>query len=1575
MSFSTDYLVSEALAAWITDDLNRSTDFAREGLPDCDIPRLMAALASAPAFQPSQFSLALVGFGLTTADLQQIAAANNLLELSGLTNDLHEATEWRNRRDLHPRIVALARGYNPSVHGLQFFARASSSTLAKKLLSWAQRQSAFQATPPHRDLLETLATRPGLSALRSLDGVARFLSAWSSDAGHGINAPREALPELGLLADPKLFEADDLGRALERNLQIRESVTVLTPGEIRQLRVRAARYNSEERRRALVDALDRLAAFRRGAPDGWLTVTDAELLVRPPRDVKAPNAGSPEDAPTPPVSESTESEDAVFTETAIDALLSGQQDDLDAIGSALDEAWAQFEENNDTLVAVANTSRGAVQLGSAVDPNLLAWVRTFCAADRFGGLVETEVLDLQQALERSADCDPVFILPEEIWRRDGRSYSMEDLLAGWDQVLQPANGTASLVEIWRRFVTLRTTLAGSIRQLVIHPREWLDTHSHVSITCRDYLDTARDLYHSVQQNYQIIWSQSRDWAQATLDALLSLDIVQVRMQSDGRTSAKAVMLPLHPLHLWRYSRLGSVLRGFTDSHAFEEADRAALIEELRRPEHFLSVVRVGATPAGRGLNQLLPVANDIHGLATFENLHNAVSSADGVETLVQALDHYILLYPNHSRPLRVAVINAPEPAKLLERLVKLLDERRHGPERLLGVEVDIVATEGHRDRLIAAATLDGRAQDLVHEKVAAGRLDLRVSERQAADLRSLINVELADRCYHVVALFDEASISIRRRRVERLLPMSPLCVRNEIVVDNMLGDISLSPHPGEPPFSDFVTMIQELEREQRDSTMFAAADADALRATIDALVTGPAPKARWAMLADRALPSEDGMQAVRLLARTEGRRQVLICAGDHGRLARLIYREFQECNLSLSPEMLDELLRQGANLVGAGLLDVIKKQTGQPDRAKVIGFIGMLLAARQAYREDPRCLVAAVDSRIARLWLRLAPNRSSERCDLLALRYDEDAGFRLTCIEVKTTLDTARSDEAELLDRAARQIVATASVIDSALNGQRARDEQNAFAAPRLEMLKEVLVRAALSRWSGPTEDDLRRRFWGPKLRDLFNGSEVQPVRVDGDVVLVKLRSVDDAQDRVLRRADDQAGVPIRVRTVTEPLAELLLTNPIEGAGQRPRPAGPAHAGGQQEAPQPAFANRAGSVPSPPSPARPLVAEVAQSSAGNTEADSARPAPPSPRAAPQNSNTPPAIAPQDGEDSWPPPLNSLGMIGQIEAAQELVSLARRSQGWGTRFPDKLFVGPAGVGKSTLARRLGEDLLRLSPILFNGADLRRPEMIVDRLREDGKVPAQVSGTVVVQPCLVFIDEVHAIPQTVATALLSALDDRRTTTVDNVVYDFRQVVFLLATTDPGRLSEAFLSRPTRTTLQSYSLTEMAGIVWLHARDHLDGAELPRDACVEIAARMQCSPRPSVNILDPLTAHFYTLIETDLGVAPTRQQVAARMTAEAIGAWFEARGVDSNGLNTLHREYLTILRTRGAAPEDELRRSLGISNRSDFVEVTEYLTRLGLVQTGQGGRSLTSEGRRWMSLSGRIDLRDRISRRLPI
>jgi Holliday junction resolvasome RuvABC ATP-dependent DNA helicase subunit len=109
------------------------------------------------------------------------------------------------------------------------------------------------------------------------------------------------------------------------------------------------------------------------------------------------------------------------------------------------------------------------------------------------------------------------------------------------------------------------------------------------------------------------------------------------------------------------------------------------------------------------------------------------------------------------------------------------------------------------------------------------------------------------------------------------------------------------------------------------------------------------------------------------------------------------------------------------------------------------------------------------------------------------------------------------------------------------------------------------------------------------------------------------------------------------------------------------------------------------------------------------------------------------------------------------------------------------------------------------------------------------------------------------------------------------------------------------------------------------------------------------------------------------PTKAEVASRMTASAVAAWFEQMlGVDQNGLGPDHIAYLELLRARGAVAEEEIRRALGISNRGDFVIVSEYLARLDLIKVGPGGRSLTSDGRRYLTSPAPLDLRARISRR---
>ncbi len=1577
-----EILVAEALAEWIGAELPHHNDFAREGLPSCDAGHLLRLLLANPRIAAAGFSIAIVGFTERFADIEELASE---LSAHAITDDLHVATDWRNHRETHPRIVALARGYNPSVHGLDFFARTSSSELAAHLLRWASRQPRYTATPMHAQLLDELTRARSLQGLRSLENVAAFLAAWNM-CPDPVDAPRFALPELGLLPDPGLFEAPDLGKRLARNLAIRTMVTVLAPGEIRQRRERAALYRSPERRAEMDAALDRLEIFRQGEADHGLTLEHAEWIVKPPRELpqiveELTEAAGDGDA----VDDDARSIDQGLHEQEVDALLTGRDEDLDAIGEAIDRAWSEFDEGDDRISGTAETTSGPVNFDVAVNVKALDWARAFCSGNRFGGLIETEVLDFKQALERYPECDPIFLELEDIWRHDGRKFSFEQLLDGWDRAVGTEAGRP-LAAIWREFIGRRIALAEYTRQLLVHPREFLDTHGEARGICADYLALASELYAAVQSRFPVVSDESPEWAQATLDALLSMDLLQVRIrQGTDFVSSKAVMLPLHPLHLWRYFRIGQMLRAFARDRGLAPADRAALLFELQRVEQFLSVVRAGRAPANRGLDQVLPVANHIEGLglATFENLRNAISNADGVETLARAVSHFALLYPNHIRPLRLALVNPPEPTRIVERMVRLLDEHP-GNDGIGRIEIDVFCTDGHRDRLAAAALLEGDAQDLIYEKVASERLELRVASTPGGSLADLINTGLGNQRFHILGLFDESSIAIRKQRIDTILRMSPFCVRNEITVDGILGGISLRPHPGEPPFSDFVLMIQARQGERLDSAMYAAADADDLRALTDLLVTGDDPAARWIMLADRALPREAGMQSVRLLERPEGKRQILLAAGDYDRLADAMEIAFQRCNLPVGRRELAAVLRQGAHLVGGGLLDLIRKQTGDADSANVVGFVGMLLAARDIRRRDPDSLVASVDSRVARLWLRLGIERSLNRCDLLALKRTPEGVFVFTTLEVKTTLDAALSDEEPRVEAAVRQVESTAQVIRSALR----LDEGDVFSAPRLEMLKEVLVRAAGVQWQTEEADAEHRRRWGPWLKELFDNESPPLVRVESEVVLVKLR----ANREPVRKQLHVDGIEAVLSTITEPLARQLLGIDEEPAGDpesdRRRPAGEGGDGGLDASPRPSSADKSAARPdaSAPAPALALTHPLDPLATGR---DAGRRSDP-----PENETVPDSVigpepatsvpaAPQAAarpaqtNDGWPPQVNALGMIGQNEVARELADLAAKSKGWNERFPDKLLVGPAGVGKTSLAYEVSTQFLGLTPVLFNGADLRRPEMIVERLVKTGSIPPDAPGsaeTIVVDPCVVFVDEVHAIASSVATALLSALDERRTTTVDNTVYSFEKVVFLLATTDPGKLSEAFLSRPTRTSLRPYSLEEIAGIVWLRARGMLDQADLSHDACLEIAARMQASPRPSVQILQTLIASFYTRAQAEGdGATPTRRDVAARMNAVDVGLWFaETLQVDANGLRPIHLELLALLSQRGAVSEEEIKRSLSISNRGDFVEIVAYLSRLGLIKVGAGGRSLTREGRRYVVEGDKINLRDLIAAR---
>jgi hypothetical protein len=203
---------------------------------------------------------------------------------------------------------------------------------------------------------------------------------------------------------------------------------------------------------------------------------------------------------------------------------------------------------------------------------------------------------------------------------------------------------------------------------------------------------------------------------------------------------------------------------------------------------------------------------------------------------------------------------------------------------------------------------------------------------------------------------------------------------------------------------------------------------------------------------------------------------------------------------------MSRLLHQGARLLGSGVLDIIKSQDGLPDQKKVVGFAGLLFAARDVQRRYPGALVLSVDHPLARLWLRTGTRTLADRCDLLALWKDETAAvFHLIAIEVKAS----DSDQIETthLTHAVKQLQNTLEAVDDGLAAATLQP-RSPLSIPRCEMLKQTLARAAQTRSGNSTLDRANRLCWGGWLVELFTveaGNRL-PVQTSGLIISVLLR-------------------------------------------------------------------------------------------------------------------------------------------------------------------------------------------------------------------------------------------------------------------------------------------------------------------------------------------------------------------------------------------------------------------------------------------------------------------------------------
>lgn len=1053
-----------------------------------------------------------------------------------ITNSVEKAVYWRSIPEYAGRIVVFVKADIDKLHSLAEFDIVTVGEMSKYLLG---QQITNDANAPTQAFWRALQQT---SDYYTFEGIVEFVNSVASSQSITDSIP-ENMWRLNLLRDNDILGTKNKPEdRLAQNRSLILAIGQMNEDSRKKLSRSLSRIKAEDKERlqTAYGYLQTLYKYGRRETLQHLDYSTVLELFSASKVSKTKKKKSdPENQGDQP--EVIDNDQPIKTKELnsmiADVVINGDEEDEEAIKKLLEELRKHFNpetnENNDSIPSVGGVFEDRTIAIDKHQSDLRKLVGKVCNASSWGGLLETEETVLKDAISADVNSFKAFspTSAESIVSFHGGIDGSQSLFAFITQFdaqfdTRGLENAERFTPIVNELIECRERLLNDIDLIMYYPVLNFGADSEARENLCRYISAWAKLYHAFGINEPIMREMSPSSTSFIARALLLLDILYVRTPNEW----KGILLPLHPIYLWRYYEVFRNLP--SEKGQLSEDDAKALTEVLTQLPQILSFVIANSIVTGTNDDKVLPCSGNIEMLPTFENKTNRYLGDDGTQAIGEVLTRWIGFAPYTQNEVRICSVDAPDLITNIRSIKSFMDKNNC---RRIVYDVYLTRKQNGNTEL---SKLDYSDRDYeIGEYIRQNRIVISIHNVESAeDVRKA----LMKKPVHVAFYFDQSAYAIEFGPNSKNLYINPLVVTYDYDYDEIQhrGSIFPSSEMDSGLIGDYHKLIKSADLISNNMhprpTYNGNADMTSVVSTLQEKST------QWLVAADRDTNNYDPENAIPIGEKSYDRRVVNVWTSSESRIISQYLSMLRTYNLFPKPEALINILRKFGHIASNGLISIPRSGADtQAIENKKKGLLGTLFAAAWYTKDTDDALVASLDDDKARLWLQDS-RFGNERADLVGLKYIEETNTLLIQpIEVKTrdeSPDAAFSkDEATgttfITKHAADQISSIVGMLKDIFSIEEYATDM--FVSARREVLKYQIVSECFRN----VHDSEWQKRWCSILKKAFRNENGREINIEVSGLLLHIKMNDNSGGQAIQCINpefDDCPIEYRVLTAKE---------------------------------------------------------------------------------------------------------------------------------------------------------------------------------------------------------------------------------------------------------------------------------------------------------------------------------------------------------------------------------------------------------------------------------------------------------